>query len=383
MPNLISIIVPIYNASLYLSQCIESILLQTYKNLEIILINDGSTDSSVQICEKYKKIDRRIQFISQENGGSVIARQSGLKVAKGEYIGFVDADDYIELDMFEKLYTKIREFNADFIHSGMIFEHRKICDYQEGLVDFSLVDKATYIRQNIFEEQQMSFSLWSKLFKADLIKSTYMRLPDDQSYGEDLLCLCDCVSKCDKIYMYKEAFYHYRVHYGSLSHPSWLDICMEEAKLHGHVIKFLKKSNLLNECGNSARLHYRRNITSAMVKDNSSGINALRYNFKNVDVIKGKKIALYGAGKVGRDFYCQMASSKQCEIVVWVDKKRYGTSNLISICQPEILRDITYDVIVLAVKNKLIADEMREDLLQNEICKDDSLILWEEPVILW
>lgn len=383
MTGLISIIVPIYNASIYLRQCIESILCQTYRELEIILVDDGSTDDSLQICEKYQEIDGRIKVIHRENGGSVAARKSGLKAANGAYVGFVDADDYIEPDMFEKLYAKVKEFHVDFVHSGMITDNTKICNYEEGVTDLTLCDRADYISKNVFKTQTILFALWSKLFQVDLVREAYMKLPDEQSYGEDLLCLCNCLLKCSRFYMLQDAFYHYQIYEGSLSHLNWMDACIEESRLHAQVVKFLKRNNLLERCGNSAKYHYRKRIIQAMTGNQFSGISVLNYRFANIGMLKGKKIALYGAGVVGKDFYRQISQMNQCEITAWVDKQKYGKWNLVSIGKPETLKEISYDILILAVKNKAVADEIKEELIQNDICKNGSAVWWEEPVYIW
>ena len=99
--------------------------------------------------------------------------------------------------------------------------------------------------------------------------------------------------------------------------------------------------------------------------------------------LDGKKIALYGAGKVGKDYYYQILQNDRCEIVAWADKVKYGKSGLISVCRPDALQNVKYDMIILAVKNKTVADEIRTELVQNGICEDDAMILWEEPVVLW
>lgn len=109
----ISIVVPIYNVEKYLDQCVKSIINQTYKNLEIILVNDGSIDNSGKICDKYKRQDNRVIVIHKENGGSSDARNVGIQIATGKYIGFVDSDDYIEKDMYEFLYNNMINENAD------------------------------------------------------------------------------------------------------------------------------------------------------------------------------------------------------------------------------------------------------------------------------
>lgn len=111
--KLISIIVPVYNVEKYLKECIDSVISQTYKNLEIILVDDGSTDKSGEICDEYSKKDSRIKVIHKENGGLSDARNVALDIAKGEYIGFVDSDDYVEKDMFETLYKLAEEHNTE------------------------------------------------------------------------------------------------------------------------------------------------------------------------------------------------------------------------------------------------------------------------------
>ncbi|HCJ56219.1 MAG TPA: hypothetical protein DHV55_01640, partial [Clostridiaceae bacterium] len=113
MSSLISIIVPIYNAERYLVGCIESILAQTYKNIQVILVNDGSTDNSLKICNLYKSLDSRVIVIDKLNEGVSATRNLGLQVAKGDYIGFVDSDDHIEKNMYEVLLNKIKRDRSD------------------------------------------------------------------------------------------------------------------------------------------------------------------------------------------------------------------------------------------------------------------------------
>ena len=111
--DLISVIIPIYNVEKFLSFCIDSIVNQTYKNLEIILVDDGSTDNSGKICDEYALKDNRIKVMHKQNGGVSSARNVGLNIAKGKYIGFVDSDDYVENDMFEILHNLIIKNNVD------------------------------------------------------------------------------------------------------------------------------------------------------------------------------------------------------------------------------------------------------------------------------
>ena len=112
MNDLITIVVPIYNVEPYLKKSVSSIINQTYKNLEIILVNDGSTDNCAKICDEYSKIDSRIKVIHKENGGLSDARNAGINIATGKYISFVDADDYITNDYIEYMYTILKQYNV-------------------------------------------------------------------------------------------------------------------------------------------------------------------------------------------------------------------------------------------------------------------------------
>lgn len=383
MADLISVIVPIYNVSAYLDMCIESILHQTYENIEIILVDDGSTDHSLQICKKYQESDIRIRIISKENGGLVTARKAGLEAAHGDYIGFVDGDDYIESDMYENLYVKIREHNVDFVHSGMIIDNQKITNYEEGIVDLGAADRADYINKNILDRQVMVFAIWSKLFRADIIREAYMEIPDEQGYGEDLLCLYRYLLKCGRFYMYKDAFYHYRVSDGSMTRQSWMDICFEESKLYGWGVKYFKSVGILEKCGDSAKAYYKRQIMQGILRDCPECINVSRYRFPSTEIIKDKKIVIYGAGNVGKDYFSQISQYNKCEIVAWVDKTADSNSDMVLIERPEVMRNREFDLVLLGVKRKTTAEGIKKELWQEGICKQDTIFWWEEPICYW
>ena len=122
MSDKISIIVPIYNVKKYIQQCVESLINQTYKNLEIILIDDGSTDGCGELCDEFGKKDQRIHVIHKQNGGLSDARNKGIDVASGDYIGFVDSDDWISHNMYEKMLSSLKSVNADIAVCGWVEE---------------------------------------------------------------------------------------------------------------------------------------------------------------------------------------------------------------------------------------------------------------------
>ena len=171
MEPLISIIIPIYNAEKYIERCIESIQKQTYSNLDIILVNDGSTDSSALICDKYANTDKRIQVIHKENKGAYEARNTGLKLAKGEYIAFVDSDDHIHPDMISSLYQAI-------------IREKTICSMCKGLRAYNdtVIEKPDNNTTTILNQEEIIKRLfsgdsdyvqyavvWNKLIKKEII----------------------------------------------------------------------------------------------------------------------------------------------------------------------------------------------------------------------
>lgn len=182
--ELISIIVAVYNVEVYLEKCLNSIINQTYGNIEIILINDGSTDNSGKICDKYAKIDERVVVIHKENGGVSSARNAGLKVAKGNFVGFVDPDDWIAEDMYEKLYLEIKKFNANIsvckfkrVMDRKNFIKRKNCF---DAITLNSIDSMYFMLTSI---EGYGCAVWNKLYRKNLL----INFNENLSNGEDLL----------------------------------------------------------------------------------------------------------------------------------------------------------------------------------------------------
>ncbi|PXV91460.1 glycosyl transferase family 2 [Lachnotalea glycerini] len=167
---LISVIVPIYNVEKYIHRCLDSILRQTYKNLEIILIDDGSTDQSANICEEYKKKDERIQCIHKINGGLSEARNVGMRHATGIYMTFIDGDDYIALDYVEYLFSLLSKYAADIAvcNYQKVLENQNIIDQEREKVIILLGDEGL---ENLLYQKYYTMSAWAKLYKREMINS--------------------------------------------------------------------------------------------------------------------------------------------------------------------------------------------------------------------
>lgn len=203
--KLISIIVPVYKVEKYLSRCIDSIIKQTYSNLEIILVDDGSPDNSGKICDEYAKRDERIKVIHKLNGGLSDARNYGLDVATGDYIGFVDSDDYIKEDMFQTLYYLCEENEADIsiISFYEIMENKIIGVRDSG--ELQILNKIEAIKELLIDTRIQSY-VWNKLFKKQLF--TDIRFPTGKNF-EDIATTLILFERCNKIVRLEEPKYYY------------------------------------------------------------------------------------------------------------------------------------------------------------------------------
>ena len=217
MKYLISIIVPIHNVEKYVSQCIDSILKQTYKNLEIILIDDGSTDASGRICDQYKKMDPRIQVIHKTNSGVSDSRNYGLDIAKGDFVGFVDSDDWIEHDMYENLLKLCMKHRVKLACTGYVeTENNDIqitaSDKKELLLPCDDLLKYMIIGNG---PMNVSNAVWSRLYRRDIIKD--IRFPKSVSYGEEIVFNTKVLFNAEKCIYTDERLYHYRIRVGSIT----------------------------------------------------------------------------------------------------------------------------------------------------------------------
>lgn len=205
MQKLISIIVPVYNVEKYLDKCIDSIINQTYKNIEIILVDDGSTDKSGDICDKAQNKDKRIKVIHKANGGLSDARNAGLRIAKGDLIGFVDSDDYIKEDMFETLYNLIEKHNANIsIVSYYELYNEKLIAVKESK-EVEEFNKIEAIKELLIDNKIQSYA-WNKLFKKELFKN--LEFPVNKNF-EDIATTLLLFERADKIVLLQKPEYFY------------------------------------------------------------------------------------------------------------------------------------------------------------------------------
>lgn len=212
--ELISIIVPVYKVEKYLEKCVKSILKQTYTNLEIILVDDGSPDKCGQLCDELSKIDGRIIVFHKENGGLSDARNYGVERANGEYIGFVDSDDYIHESMYEELYKAIKKSRTAIAECGVTRVYKNILrPHYEGEDYFLVLDREGYLKEYL-ENKRLYGSAWCKLIHKDLAKK--IEFPTGKIY-EDAFYTLELLKTIDKYTLISGNYYYYYIRENSIT----------------------------------------------------------------------------------------------------------------------------------------------------------------------
>jgi glycosyltransferase involved in cell wall biosynthesis len=209
----VSIIVPVYNAEKVLSHCIDSILNQSYKDFEVILINDGSRDGSIEILREYEKLDSRVMVIDNENNGVSETRNIGMIQAVGEYIQFVDSDDFIERDMLEKTIALMEKESSDIVMTGIFLdiEGKNGVDTSIQTFEGNISKDKKNIAQNVLERLNGTYinSPVNKLYKRSLIIENNISMNQNIDLGEDLIFNLDYLKYCNCVVFAKESYYHY------------------------------------------------------------------------------------------------------------------------------------------------------------------------------
>ena len=223
---LLSIIVPVYNVEKYIERCIKSILNQSFTNFELILVDDGSPDNCGKICDEYKKKDSRIKVIHKKNGGLSDARNAGLNIATGKYIGFVDSDDIIHPQMYEKLYNCINKYNSDIVQCKFK-KFKKIEDIEKSLNRHNesveeYTNKEAII--DMIDNNKINVNTWNKLYKRELFENE--RFPKGKIHEDEFLTY-KLIYKSNKVaYINEELYYYYQNDNGIMNGSNllkWLD----------------------------------------------------------------------------------------------------------------------------------------------------------------
>jgi len=370
---MISVIVTIYNVSKYLTRCIESIINQTHGDIEIILVDDGSTDGSEKICDEYAKIDARITVIHKKNEGLVNARKTGLQKSCGDFILYVDGDDYIEAKWIEVLFDKIMSTDADVIEAGYFID----IDNNSYPV-YSIMPEGIYETCEIanrllsdYDTNEASISpfLWSKLWKRNILFEHQMRADDRIRIAEDVVVTYPALFSCKKICVANVRGYHYVQHKKSMTN-SYEEDEMEGINL---VVRFLKDTcsdfpnnyDIKNQIDRFERLQL-------LTRTHKLFESVLPINEEDIQT----KVIIYGAGHLGRNFYNYLSGREDVRVCAIVDKnyERYENEPYTVESTDDLAkRIIETDYVIVAVMNKKSVCSIVEFLIDTGYKKEQII----------
>lgn len=385
---MVSIIVPVYNVKDYLEKCVNSILCQTLKEIEILLVDDGSTDGSDKICDSYATLDKRVNVIHKKNGGSTSARNAGLQVAKGEYIGFVDSDDWIEPEMYEVLLTRIEIDQSDVVISKKCYNHPK-SEYTESIsIPDGVYEKGnkTLLKNLIYSEdfctRGITPNLCDKLFKKSILLKYQLQVDPRIKYGEDDVCVYSCLINADKITIVNQAFYHYRIREGSICHSTddryFERITYFYNELKKNFLKHSEASILLPQLNKYMLEFVLRGINKQFGFGFGTVIPFYIPPYPLLEKYHVKTLILYGAGNVGQDYYKSFQMTGIYTIVAWVDKqyKDYAKGGL-PVESVVSIQSKLYDAILIAVEHEDLAVQIKNSLVNLGV--REKIVLYQQP----
>lgn len=389
--DLISIIIPVFNTYDYLETCIKSVVEQTYENIEIILVDDGSEDGSSQLCDKYDKLYKNIHAFHNNHAGATASRNLGIEMSKGDYIGFVDSDDWIEPNMYEMLHAVLKCEKAD-IAVCRFFMNRNGIDYPESrrsLFNGTYSSESGIITDNViyssdFRSKGISPNLWDKLFKRSILIEAQSMVDIRTKFAEDDLCVYSALLNADTVTFIDELLYHYRQHDESVTKVQDREY-FSKISLFYHQMRdvFEKHPNseiLLDKLDRYMVEFVLRGLNKSFGFGYGNIVPFFMCDKKTISDLIGYKVILYGAGNVGKDYYFQLINYSAINIVKWIDNNyEECKKNRMDVDSVDILRKFNdYNYILLAIENEQVANSII-DILVSEYGVDKEYIRWEQP----
>lgn len=377
---LVSIVIPIYQIDRYIGICIESLINQTYRNIEIILVDDGSPDRAPEICDLYAKKDSRIKVIHKPNGGLVSARKAGLDAATGEFVGYVDGDDWIDSDFYEKLVCTIIEYDSDIVIAGMsrdLFSKSSKITSRIPAGNYN-GERLIKLKQNMLTYDKFSCIgittyVWNKLFKRDMLYRYQMAVDNGISIGEDAAVTYPYIMASNRVSIIDNCEYHYRQREDSMLKiaTGYTKEVIGLKKLYLHLMMAAE--------GYSRNLNYKNQIRDFMLGIcimRSGGIlKEIQDEFSPYDgEFYGSDIVVYSAGTFGQQLMRRIKENEYCSVVGWVDVdyKEYRRCCL-DVDPVESIDFMEFDYVLIATVDGVMADDIRKKLIWRGIPENKIL----------
>ncbi len=304
MDPLVSIIIPAYNIEKYIGKCINSVLEQTYKNIEIIVVNDGSTDRTKAIIKEKAKADKRIRIINQKNAGLSAARNIGIKNAKGDYIVFIDGDDFVENNFLEKLIEKTRTDKSDIVVCSFKTIQNNNETIEKGYNKTATGEEATI--QLLLKQDNLDVVTWNKIYKKNLFLDNNIFFPNGEIH-EDSLTTYKLYSKAKKVSYIKEPLYLYYKRSGSITTSTKLETSINyKLRASQEAQEYFKNNKQLKEAAEIAELLARYSFIDAMLE------KKIPYDEKHNKWIKNNRKRLFKNPFLSKKlkFYIKMLNSQ-------------------------------------------------------------------------
>lgn len=386
----ISVVIPVFNGEKYISKCIDSILKQSYSDFEIVVVNDGSTDKTAEILNEYKNANLNFRVFEIQNCGVNQARYHGFVNSKGDYITFVDADDWIENNYFSEISPYFEDGEADIIITGLIREfnedNRNKNEFEYGLLPpGKYKENIDYIYSNLIvmdnkDSNQEIFSikpnLPGKFFKRNVLENAKWELPKEIFFGEDGVVVYSAILKSMCVIKLDEAYYHYVQHESSASHKRNLKIFENIEFLYNTYIEIFKGNKFENSLLEQLNKYIKVLCGFALNRlYNISFGNKYTFDFGML-LNKKNRIVLYGAGRVGCDYIEVLEKSSNIEVVRWVDKNYLNKPKNVS--PVDSIFEEKFDFVIIAVAYEYVAAEIITDLVNKGI--DEKKIIWNKPL---
>ncbi len=383
----LSVIVPVYNTEKYLTKCIESILHQTYQNLELILVDDGSTDNSGMICDKYEKSDCRVSVIHTSNKGPLSARLTGVKQAKGNSITFVDSDDWICADTYEKVMSL---GEADVISFGII----RYFSEEKSYKDYRLEDRrynrdmieSLIIPQMLWNKKigtcGIDSSLCTKIFRKELIQK-YIRKAEKLRiyYGQDVAVLYPLLLETNTLINSIQCYYFHRQRPQGVIWPYFEDEAYFDKvyKLYTYLKNEFQENKYQPVLQEQLDKYYRYSIEKKKNIFDNVEISTDEEVFPYWRFDACSRVILYGAGMLGKKYKEINDKYQFCNIVLWVDQASNLADGSSMPQAVECIQDADYDAVLIAVRNSFVAEEIKNDLMCRGVSEDR--IVWRAAVV--
>jgi len=375
----LGVVVPVYNTKSYLEKCIDSIIHQSFTDIKVVLVDDGSTDGSAEICDNFASADNRVYVLHQKNQGKLAARYNGVKCLNTDYITFVDSDDWLDLDTYKNM-TEYMGKNIDVISFMMIRSFDNYCTKSRSYFSFgeytSEKIKNHIIPNMIWDCVENRFgldpALWNKIIKRDIVLSVLSKVRHMPiSYGDDVAVVYPLMKKINSFVLVNEYLYYHRQRKNNEIAPYYLD--KDYYPKLAMLYSWLRDEFEDDEC--LVEQIDRFFVESAKYRMKLYTSNYHFYPLFPFDKISYKsRIILYGASDIGREYYEQLKSLNYAEVVLWVDIN-YDNYTSLPIKSPDELGDnIQYDYVVIAVKTKEVAKKIEDYLLNEKNVKQDKII---------